>query len=97
MVIISGGPKSVYSPGSPQTPLALFESGVPILGICYGHHLLAYSLGGSVESGKKGEYGEARLEIVGQDTILKGSSDVGSTASERRSSPSSTPRRGSSW
>src|SRR5271168_4850922 len=48
-VIFSGGPGSVPAPGSPRAPQALIESGVPILGICYGQQVLCHQLGGRVE------------------------------------------------
>ncbi|MCS6953854.1 MAG: glutamine-hydrolyzing GMP synthase [Bryobacterales bacterium] len=62
-VIISGGPSSVYEPGSPTVDPALFSEPVPVLGICYGLQLMAHLLGGTVERGQKGEYGLAFLEL----------------------------------
>src|SRR3990172_6573065 len=49
--ILSGGPASVYDEGAPQAPSYVFESGVPVLGICYGMQLLAHQLGGKVAPG----------------------------------------------
>src|SRR5947209_7384014 len=69
-IIISGGPSSVYAPDSPRCPDTIFSRGIPVLGICYGHQLMAHSLGGYVEMGDKREYGEAELRVVAQDTIL---------------------------
>src|SRR5262245_29330900 len=71
-IIISGGPNSVYAPNSPRCSPTIFNRGIPILGICYGHQLMAHSLGGAVEPGRKREYGEAILRIVDDDTILQG-------------------------
>lgn len=71
-IIFSGGPRSVYAADAPEFPDSLFESGVPLLGICYGHQLLASKLGGRVQPGQTPEYGEAILNISGQDTILGG-------------------------
>jgi len=71
-VIISGGPNSVYADGHPVFPDKLFKSGIPLLGICYGHQVLANAFGGHVEPGRVQEYGETLLEIIGQDTILQG-------------------------
>jgi GMP synthase (glutamine-hydrolysing) len=71
-VIISGGPSSVYAEDAPKFPQSLFEGTVPLLGICYGHQVLAATLGGSVEPGKEHEYGEAMIEVTGHDTLLKG-------------------------
>ena len=46
--ILSGGPAGVYDEGAPQAPAWVFESGLPVLGICYGMQLLAHQLGGKV-------------------------------------------------
>src|SRR3984893_2579115 len=61
--ILSGGPASVYDEGAPQVPNWVFESGLPILGICYGLQLLAYQLGGRVEPSGHREYGHAILHL----------------------------------
>ncbi len=71
-MIISGGPSSVYDPTSPTIDPALLESGVPVLGICYGQQLMAYLLGGNVRKGDHGEYGFAQLEIRANDGVLSG-------------------------
>jgi GMP synthase (glutamine-hydrolysing) len=63
-LIISGGPSSVYEPGSPWVDTAIFTSGQAVLGICYGQQLMAYLLGGKVQKGHKGEYGLAVLETT---------------------------------
>ena len=60
-LILSGGPKSVHVPGAPQLDPAVYELGVPILGICYGAQLIAQQLGGTVGRGMRGEYGRAKL------------------------------------
>ena len=62
-LIISGGPNSVYDPSSPTVDPAIFESGAPVLGICYGQQLMAHLLGGTVQLGDKGEYGLATLHL----------------------------------
>ena len=62
-IIISGGPASVYDPGSPTVDAAIFASGQAVLGICYGQQLMAHLLGGQVRRGEKGEYGLATLEL----------------------------------
>ena len=62
-IIISGGPSSVYDPESPTVDPAIFQLGVPVLGICYGQQLMAHLLGGEVRKGVKGEYGLATLDL----------------------------------
>ncbi len=62
-IILSGGPKSVYSPGAPAVDPALFAAGVPVLGICYGHQVMAQALGGRVEPTGIAEYGATRLAV----------------------------------
>ena len=61
-VILSGGPDSVTRAGSPRAPQALFELGVPVLGICYGQQTMMAQLGGQVEAGHHAEYGRAFVE-----------------------------------
>lgn len=68
-IIISGGPASVYEPGSPTVDAEIFNLGVPVLGICYGLQIMAKHLGGTVSQGLKGEYGFAELEVT-QDNRL---------------------------
>ncbi len=60
--ILSGGPASVYDDDAPQAPAYVFESGVPVLGICYGMQLLVHQLGGKVAKGAAHEYGHAVIE-----------------------------------
>lgn len=62
-LIISGGPSSVYDPGSPTVDPAIFDSGSAVLGICYGLQLMAHLLGGAVQKGDKGEFGLATLDV----------------------------------
>ncbi|MEP7051098.1 MAG: glutamine-hydrolyzing GMP synthase [Pseudomonadota bacterium] len=62
-IILSGGPQSVYEPSSPKSDPALFDLGVPVLGICYGEQLMALQLGGKVEPSSEREYGPAQLTI----------------------------------
>ncbi len=68
--ILSGGPASVYEPGAPQAPAYVYESGLPILGICYGMQVLAHQLGGQVVAGTKQEYGHAILHLSNVDSPL---------------------------
>ncbi|GAC1331057.1 MAG: glutamine-hydrolyzing GMP synthase [Mycobacteriales bacterium] len=69
-VILSGGPKSVYSPGAPQVPAGLFETGVPTLGICYGHQAMAQALGGTVERTGLAEYGGTELAVTSAGVLF---------------------------
>ena len=62
-IILSGGPSSVYEPGAPQVDPGLFSLGVPVLGICYGHQLMAQALGGEVAATGQREYGGTTLTV----------------------------------
>ena len=69
-IILSGGPKSVHVDGAPILDPAIYEMGIPILGICYGCQLVAQQLGGVVDRGGRGEYGRATLTRSGQSSLL---------------------------
>lgn len=69
--ILSGGPSSVYEPGAPFIPEYVFESKLPILGICYGMQALTHSLGGIVKPSAGREYGKAELEIYAENPFIK--------------------------
>ncbi|MDR2212263.1 MAG: glutamine-hydrolyzing GMP synthase [Pseudomonadales bacterium] len=69
-VSLSGGPESANLAESPRIPAYILNSGLPILGICYGMQTLAEQLGGKVESSPTSEFGYARVEIVGQSPLL---------------------------
>ena len=71
-IIISGGPGSVYQSGSPDIDPAILDGGPPVLGICYGHQLLAHHLGGKVQKGERGEYGIAHLTVTCEDPLWNG-------------------------
>ncbi len=71
-IIFSGGPNSVYEKGSPQVNQAIFSLDIPILGICYGLHLIAYKNGGEVKPGKKREYGEKVITILEKGKLFEG-------------------------
>ncbi len=71
-IIISGGPASVYEPGSPDIDPELLRVQTPVLGICYGHQLMAHHLGGKVQRGERGEYGIAHLTVTAPDALWNG-------------------------
>ncbi len=71
-VILSGGPKSVYARDAVPFNPATFRLKRPLLGICYGHQLMAHALGGRVKPGKTREYGTAKLRVFKRDAIFKG-------------------------
>ncbi|MBU6206404.1 MAG: glutamine-hydrolyzing GMP synthase [Alphaproteobacteria bacterium] len=76
-VIFSGGPQSVTTEGSPRAPQVVFDSGVPILAICYGQQTLSVQLGGAVEGGHAAEFGRADVEILKSSPLLEGLWEVG--------------------
>ena len=71
-LVLSGGPASVYEPGAPSLDPAVLELGLPVLGICYGHQLLAKLLGGEVERGDVAEYGVAEARVLKPVGVLEG-------------------------
>jgi GMP synthase (glutamine-hydrolysing) len=68
--IFSGGPASVYAEGAPQAPAYILDSGLPILGICYGMQALTHALGGSVDPASEREFGVARVKITADSPLL---------------------------
>jgi GMP synthase (glutamine-hydrolysing) len=69
-LILSGGPSSVYEPDGPQVDPAIFDLGVPVLGICYGHQLMAQVLGGEVGATGQREYGGTTLHRTGAASVI---------------------------
>ena len=69
-LILSGGPASVYEPGAPLAPVLIYDSHLPIMGICYGMQALTHQLGGQVTSGTKHEYGQAILHISDENSSI---------------------------
>jgi GMP synthase (glutamine-hydrolysing) len=74
-VILSGGPNSVIEGDTPRVPQAVFELGVPVLGICYGMQAMAAQLGGKVENGLLREFGYAEVRAHGHTALLNEISD----------------------
>lgn len=73
-IILTGGPNSVYDPASPHCDKAIFEMGIPVLGICYGLQLLCYSVGGTVSSAEVGEYGKTKMRVDTSSDLFYGMS-----------------------
>jgi GMP synthase (glutamine-hydrolysing) len=75
-IILSGSHMSAYESMTDQAPRAVFELGVPVLGICYGMQTMAQQLGGKVEPGKVREYGYAEVRARGHTKLLEGIEDL---------------------
>lgn len=72
-IILSGGPKSVTELNAPTCDIGVFtQETTPVLGICYGHQLMAKALGGKIETGKDGEYGPTKVHVMRQEPIFSG-------------------------
>jgi len=71
-VILSGGPASVLDKDAPLAPKAIYDAGVPVLGICYGEQAMAAQLGGKVEGGHHREFGRAEVEVTSDSPIFEG-------------------------
>lgn len=78
-IIFTGGPNSVYDPSSPTIGKEIFELGIPILGICYGCQLMAYKLGGKVETAKTSEYGKTLTKYNTESLIFKDTASEGTS------------------
>lgn len=74
-IILSGSHASVYEDGTDKAPSAVFELGIPVLGICYGMQVMAYQLGGKVENGEKREFGFAEVRAHGHTELLRNIQD----------------------
>jgi GMP synthase (glutamine-hydrolysing) len=71
-IILSGGPASIYEKNSPKSDTAVFDLGIPVLGICYGMHFMISALGGVVEGVGRREYGFSELNIKKADGLFQG-------------------------
>ena len=76
-IILSGGPASVLDKDAPLAPMAVYQAGVPVLGICYGEQAMAQQLGGKVEGGHHREFGRAEVELVKDFPLTAGIWEVG--------------------
>lgn len=74
-IILTGGPNSVFGETSPLCNTAVFDLGIPVLGICYGSQLMAYQLGGKVAHAPVSEYGKTEVVVDGNSRILNGVSE----------------------
>ena len=74
-IILSGGPSSVYEEGAPSVDPAIFEAGVPVLGICYGFQTMAHALGGTVGRTGTREYGHTEATVAGDSCLFGGTPD----------------------
>ncbi len=74
-VILAGGPESVTLAQTPRAPEAIFELGVPVLGICYGMQTMAAQLGGTVQASSEREFGYAQVRVEGQSALLQDIAD----------------------
>jgi GMP synthase (glutamine-hydrolysing) len=70
-VILSGGPASVLEEGAPRAPPAIFQAGVPVLGICYGEQTMAHQLGGTVEGEHHREFGRAEVLVTADSPLFE--------------------------
>ena len=94
-VILSGGPASVTHSDTPRAPEAVFNAGIPVLGICYGQQTMVAQLGGKVETHDHQEFGRADIEIVATSPLFEGIEEVSKGASldtsdNRNPSPNTT-------
>ena len=78
-IILSGGPSSVVQDNAPRVPEAVFESSLPIFGICYGQQIMCYQLGGVVEPDDHREFGKAMVEVLEKCSLLDDTWDVGTS------------------
>ncbi len=74
-IIFTGGPNSVYGDDSPRCDKAIFDLGIPVLGICYGSQLISYLLGGSVKTAPVSEYGKTEVDVDSTSKLFDGVTD----------------------
>lgn len=82
-IILSGGPESTTEAGCPRAPQEVFDSGLPVLGICYGMQTMAAQLGGATEAADQREFGHAEVRIAAKDRLLGDLNDHPGSASAR--------------
>lgn len=74
-IILSGGPESTTLEGAPAAPQQVFDSGLPLLGICYGMQTMAKQLGGETEAADQREFGHAQVSLIAEDRLFSGLKD----------------------
>ncbi len=90
-LILSGGPASVYAEDAPSVDPAIFELGLPVLGFCYGHQIMAVTLGGEVAHSEVGEYGPAQIVRDGESALYAGTPDEQTVWMSHRDAVSRVP------
>ena len=75
-IIFTGGPQSVYKEESQHIDKAVFDLGIPVLGICYGAQLIAYELGGTVKTAPVSEYGRTEIQVKDKSGVMKDTADT---------------------
>ena len=76
-IILSGGPASVLDKDAPLAPKAIYDAGIPVLGICYGEQAMAHQLGGKVEGGHHREFGRSEVTVTAPSPLFDGVWQVG--------------------
>ena len=74
-IILSGGPESTTEAGSPRAPQQVFDSGLPVFGVCYGMQTMAVQLGGATEAADQREFGHAQVSLIAGDRLFDGLKD----------------------
>ncbi len=90
-IILSGGPASVYAEDAPRIDPGVLELGVPVLGFCYGHQIMAVTLGGEVAHSEVGEYGPAKIARSGESALFAGTPDEQTVWMSHRDAVSRVP------
>ena len=90
-LILSGGPASVYAEDAPSVDPAIFSLGLPVLGFCYGHQIMAVTLGGEVAHSEVGEYGPATIARDGESALYAGTPDEQTVWMSHRDAVSRVP------
>lgn len=93
-IVLSGGPQNLSTPSAYKIDPKVYDLGMPILGVCYGLHLMAHQLGGKVKAGSKREYGPTRVSLSAKSALFRGMNTEHPLASQTRHFPSKVGQRG---